>query len=43
MTEKKKTSVSGASTPPAPKKKGIKRDTDTSLGWVEREYPQLEP
>ncbi len=30
-----------ASAAPAPKVKGITRETDTSLGWVEREYPQL--
>jgi hypothetical protein len=30
-----------ASAAPAPKAKGIKRDNDTSLGWVEREHPQL--
>lgn len=43
MNEKKKTSVSTASTGPAARKKGLTRKTDTSLGWVEREYPQLEP
>ena len=43
MTEKRNASVSGASTPPAPRKKGVRRETDTSLGWVAREYPQLEP
>lgn len=43
MTEKEKTSVSKASTFPAPRKKGITRETDMSLGWLEREYPQLEP
>ncbi len=43
MTEKKKTSVSTAATRPAARKKGATRKTDTSLGWVEREYPQLEP
>ncbi len=43
MTEKKKTSVSVTSTLPATRKKGVMRSTDTSLGWVEREYPQLEP
>ena len=26
---------------PAPKVKGVKRDYDTRLGWVERDYPQL--
>ncbi len=43
MTEKKKTSVSTAATRPAARKKGVTRKTDTSLGWVAREYPQLEP
>lgn len=43
MTEKKKTSVSTAATRPAARKKGVTRKTDTSLGWVEREYPQVEP
>ncbi|KAB2314011.1 integrase [Betaproteobacteria bacterium SCN2] len=43
MTEKRKTSAPGASTLPSPRKKGVKRETDTSLGWVAREYPQLEP
>lgn len=43
MTEKKKTSVFGASTLPAPREMGVTRKTDTSLGWVAREYPQLEP
>ena len=42
MTEKKKTSVSTAATRPAARKKGVTRKTDTSLGWVAREYPQLE-
>lgn len=37
MNEKKTT------TPPAtlPKEKGLRRETDTTLSWVEREYPQL--
>lgn len=43
MTEKNKTSASGASTLPAPRKRGVMRSTDTSLGWLEREYPQLGP
>ena len=30
-----------ASTAPAPRARGVKRDTDASLGWVERDYPQL--
>lgn len=43
MTKKKKTSASGASTLPAPRELGVTRKTDPSLGWVKREYPQLEP
>ena len=43
MNEKRKTSVSTASTRLPAREKGVKRDTDISLGWVEREYPQLEP
>ena len=42
MTEKKTTSVPRASLALLPKMKGVKRDTDTTLGWVKREYPQLE-
>lgn len=41
MTQKK-TSVSAASTLPAPRELGVTRKTDTSLGWLAREYPQLE-
>lgn len=43
MPDKKKTTVAIASTHPVPRKVGVKRATDTSLGWVAREYPQLEP
>lgn len=43
MQDKKKPPAASASTRPAPKKPGVKRDTDTSLSWVAREYPQLEP
>jgi hypothetical protein len=43
MPDKKKTPVSGASAPPAARRVGLNRATDTSLGWVAREYPQLEP
>lgn len=43
MTEKKKTTTSGASTFPAPRKRGVTRSTDITLGWIAREYPQLEP
>ena len=42
MTEIKTTTTPKASTAPAPKVKGIKRVTDATLGWVNREYPQLE-
>jgi len=42
LTEKKTTSVPRASVTLLPKTKGVKRDTDMSLGWVKREYPQLE-
>ncbi len=42
MTEKKATTTPEASTAPAPKVKGVKRETDATLGWVERKYPQLE-
>lgn len=43
MPNKKKTAETSASTPrPIPRKPGVLRDTDTSLGWVAREYPQLE-
>lgn len=42
MPDKKKTTVAIASTPPVPRKVGVKRATDTSFGWVAREYPQLE-
>ena len=43
MPDKKKTTPSRKSAPPAARKVGLKRGTDTSLGWVAREYPQLEP
>ncbi|NYG31469.1 integrase [Sphaerotilus montanus] len=41
MTEKKTATAPEVSAAPAAKMKGVKRDTDTSLGWVEREHPQL--
>lgn len=41
MTEKQKTTANGASVISAPKKKGVRRETDTTLGWVGRDYPQL--
>lgn len=42
MTEIKTTTTPKASTATAPKVKGVKRDTDATLNWVKREYPQLE-
>lgn len=42
MIDKKKTAMPKASTAPALKVKGVTRQTDATLGWVEREYPQLE-
>lgn len=42
MPEKKKATSASAVTHPAQKKTGVQRDTDTSLGWVAREYPQLD-
>lgn len=42
MAEKKTKPVPKAFPPPAPKKKGVTRDSDTTLGWVAREYPQLD-
>lgn len=42
MSEIKTTTTPKASTATAHKVKGVKRVTDTSLGWVKREYPQLE-
>lgn len=41
MTKKKTTTTPMASAVPAPRVKGVKRKTDISLGWVERDYPQL--
>lgn len=41
MTEMDTTTTPTASVAPAPKVKGVKRNNDTSLGWVEREHPQL--
>lgn len=41
MVEKKTTTAPKVSTIPSPKVKGVKRNTDTTLAWVEREYPQL--
>jgi len=41
MADKTKTSESKASPLPAPKVKGVRRETDTTLSWVARDYPQL--
>ncbi len=41
MAEKEKTTARQPSATPAGKAKRIRRDTDVTLGWVEREYPQL--
>ncbi len=41
MIEKKTTTTPQSSAAPAPKVKGVTRTTDISLGWVERDYPQL--
>jgi hypothetical protein len=41
MDGKKTTNASRKSAIQAQKEKGVKRDTDMTLGWVEREYPQL--
>ena len=43
MPEKKKVATASTVTRPAPRKPGVRRKSDTSLGWVAREYPQLEP
>ena len=42
MTEKKATTTLKTSTISAPKVKGVRREFDATLGWVKREYPQLE-
>lgn len=42
MTEKKTMTTPKVSTVTPPKVKGVNRNTDTTLGWVQREYPQLE-
>lgn len=41
MTEKNASNDPKLSTVPPRKVKGVKRDTDLTLGWVERDYPQL--
>ena len=42
MTEIKTTTPPKASAATAHKVKGVKRESDATLGWVQREYPQLE-
>ena len=42
MTENKTTATPKASIASIQKVKGVTRETDINLGWVEREYPQLE-
>jgi len=42
VTEKKTTATPKAFTAKAPKVKGVRRETDVTLGWVKREHPQLE-
>lgn len=41
MAEKKKTTAPKRSAVRTPREKGVTRKTDTTLGWVERDYPQL--
>ena len=41
MTEKKKATAPKAFAATASKVKGVRRESDTSLGWVERQHPQL--
>lgn len=41
MAKKKITTEPQSSAAPVSKVRGVTRDSDTSLGWVEREYPQL--
>lgn len=41
MAEKKKTATLESSATPASKGKRVRRETDVTLGWVERNYPQL--
>lgn len=43
MPNKQKATPSWASGHPVPLKRGVTRSTDTSLGWVTQQYPQLEP
>jgi len=41
MPKKKTATEPQSSAAPVPKVRGVTRESDTSLGWVEREYPQL--
>jgi hypothetical protein len=41
MPDKKKKTTSQTATLPVSKNKGVTRETDTTLSWVERDYPQL--
>jgi hypothetical protein len=41
VTEKKKTTAHKASATYTQKRNSVRRETDTTLGWVERDYPQL--
>ena len=41
MVDEKTTMAPNESAIPPLKVKGKKRNTDTTLGWVERDYPQL--
>lgn len=42
MTEKNTAKAPKASAASAPKARGLTRKNDTNLGWVERDYPQLD-
>lgn len=41
MAKKKTTTAPEASATPVGRDKGVPRETDMTLGWVERDYPQL--
>jgi hypothetical protein len=41
MAERKQAKAPKGSAFPVTKVKGVKRNTDTTLGWAERDYPQL--
>lgn len=42
MTEKKTATTPGASGTPSKRVRGVRRDTDITLGWVGRDHPQLD-